>query len=298
MPPHSRGLTSTTIYHFLRGPAATPFRTRFVCYQCAFRGQTQRLPSISIHRFSTTSPLSKKTTASKKSARKSPDIQPPSVDRHIPNNAATRNRDAEPDPYDHSLLQSQIDTAITRLKENLTKTRDAGRVSPAMLEDLPVELNVKGSSTQGGAAHKEHLKVRDLANVIPKGGRTLQILVSSESDLKPVANAVAASPYSLTPQTPTANANNPLMIEVPIPPVTAETRQQAAAEAKKVFDQAGLEVRNARGEAQKRHRKMELQKLVVPDELKKAHRGMEEVVKKGQEEVKKVFENAVRALER
>ena len=96
---------------------------------------------------------------------------------------------------------------------------------------------------------------------------------------------------------PQHDATNPLLILVPVPPITAETRAQARAEAKKVFERASQEVRNARGEAQKRHRKMELQKLVLKDELHKAHKAMEDVVKKGQDECKKVFDAAVKALE-
>ena len=59
-----------------------------------------------------------------------------------------------------------------------------------------------------------------------------------------------------------------------------------------------LDIRNARGDAQKSFRKMELDRLVVRDELRKAHKGMEEVVKKGEAEAKKLHDNAVKALER
>ena len=58
------------------------------------------------------------------------------------------------------------------------------------------------------------------------------------------------------------------------------------------------DIRMARGDAQKHFRKMELKKEVVVDELRKAHRGMEEVVKKGEAEGKKLFDAAVRGLER
>ena len=64
------------------------------------------------------------------------------------------------------------------------------------------------------------------------------------------------------------------------------------------MERASLEVRNARGDAQKRYRKMELGKKVIVDELRKAHEGMEKVVHKGQEEVKKLYEQAIRSLER
>ena len=43
---------------------------------------------------------------------------------------------------------------------------------------------------------------------------------------------------------------------------------------------------------------MELGKLVIRDELKKAHDGMEKVAQKGQEEVKKIYEQALKGLER
>ena len=122
----------------------------------------------------------------------------------------------------------------------------------------------------------------------------LQLTSLSLQQVKTITSSLLASPYSLTPQ---IDDNNPLLILVPVPPATAETRSQAKAEAKRVFDRASTEVRNIRADAQKRHRKMELGKLVVVDELRKAHKQMEEVVKKGQDEVKKIYEGAVKALD-
>lgn len=42
---------------------------------------------------------------------------------------------------------------------------------------------------------------------------------------------------------------------------------------------------------------MEIQKLVIKDELHKAHKGMEDVVKKGQDEVKRVYEAGLKVLQ-
>lgn len=265
----------------------------FVCARCLARPSSRPFSSTSTHL--------KKSSSNPKSARKTPHIDSPTVDRHIPDNKATRNKDAEPDPYDQSELQAGIDKAITRLKAALTKTRDAGRVSTEMLEALPVEVNVKGTS---GTAHKEHTRLGDLASVVPKGGRTMQVFASQEAHVKPLVAAIQASPYSLAPEAPApagaaagGDGVNPLCITVPVPPVTAETRAAAAAEAKKCLERAQLEVRNARGDAQKRHKTMEKQKLVVVDELRKAHKGMEEVAKKGADEAKRVFDGAVKALQ-
>jgi ribosome recycling factor len=120
-------------------------------------------------------------------------------------------------------------------------------------------------------------------------------LRSSLQHLKPISNAILSSQHSLVPA---LDAQNPLLLNIPVPPPTAESRAQAAAEAKKSMERASLEVRTARGDAQKRYRKMELAKKVIVDELRKAHEGMEKVAQKGQEEVKKVYEQAIKGLER
>jgi len=243
---------------------------------------------------STTSALLKKSSSSSKSSRKSPEVtSPKNRDTHIPDNAATRNRDREIDPYDFTELNAGIAKAIARLKDALVKTRDAGRITPEMIESFPVELNVKGAAAHGSKPHHERQRLGDIASVVQKGGRMVQVYCSEEAHVKPISSAIQASQHSLVPQHDTSN---PLLINVPVPPATAETRQQAKEEAKKVYDRASQEVRNVRGDEQKRFRKMELGKMVVVDELRKAHKQMEDVVKKGQDECKKIYEAAVKAL--
>lgn len=249
--------------------------------------------------FATSSIYLKKSSASAKSSRKSPKISSPDVEEHVPNNKATKKRDEEIDPYDHSELEAGIASAVARLKDALSKTKDAGRVSPDMVEALPVELNIKHPDQskpkgKGESAHHERAKLGDIASVVPKGGRMLQVFAAEEAHIKPLTAAIVGSEHSLNPE---VDKNNPLLILIPVPPATAETRTQAAAEAKKCLDKASLDVRNARGDAQKRFRKMELQKLVIKDELQKAHKSMEEVAKKGQDEVKKVYDNTLKTLQ-
>ncbi|KIW23524.1 uncharacterized protein PV07_11716 [Cladophialophora immunda] len=306
----------------------SPSSRRSLCLQCQTRllqfsaPQRLLLSTVSVsarahqvpaRAFSTSAPLFKKSSSSSKSSRKSPSVDSLTHkdDVHIPDNKATRNRDSEIDPYDFSELEAGIAKAVARLKEALVKTKDAGRVTPQMIEALPVEINVKGAETGRGSPHKEKAKVGDLASVVAKGGRSVQIFCAEEAHVKPIASALLASPYSLVPQTTAPHtpgttsvsqsnpptSSNHLLITVPVPPITAETRNLARAEAKKMFDRASQEVRNARGEAQKRFRKMELGKLVIVDELRKAHKQMEEVVKKGQDEAKKVYEASLKALE-
>lgn len=281
--------------------AASRSRPQLLCTSCRQNLHVKQPLSCAVRRrhLSTSPILYKKSSASSKSSKKSPKINSSDVDEHVPDNKATRNRDEDIDPYDYTELQVGIDAAIARLKDALSKTRDAGRVTPEMLEALPVELNIKHPDQskprgKGETAHHESTRIGDIASVAPKGGRMLQVFAAEESHVKPLCSAIMASEHSLNPD---VDKSNSLLILVPVPPATAETRAQAAAEAKKCFDRAGLEVRNVRGDAQKRFRKMELDKLVIKDELKKAHKGMEEVAKKGQDEAKKVYDGALKALQ-
>jgi ribosome recycling factor len=78
---------------------------------------------------------------------------------------------ASDDPSDLSQLQTGISAAVARLKDDLSKLRAGGRFNTASLEGLKVQLS-KDS--------QESVKLRDLAQVVPKGGRLVTILVAEE----------------------------------------------------------------------------------------------------------------------
>ncbi|MCJ1435884.1 hypothetical protein MMC27_005260 [Xylographa pallens] len=200
--------------------------------------------------------------------------------------ATARSEAADNDPYDFSALDAGIARALERLADELAKLKPGGRFNPDALEALRVSL-VKGS--------RETVKLADVAQVVPRGGRTVVVLVGEADHVKPVMSAILASPYSLNP-VPAPQA--PLELHVPVPPATQESRLQTVAAAAKAGEAAGHAVRQARGAQQKLLRAMELAKKVRPDDLKKAKDRMEKVVERGNEEVKKTVEGARRALER
>jgi ribosome recycling factor len=79
---------------------------------------------------------------------------------------------ASEDPSDLSQLELGIATAVSRLKDELTKLRTGGRLCPETIESLRVQLS-KGT--------KETARLGELAQVVPKGGRMVAVLVSEES---------------------------------------------------------------------------------------------------------------------
>lgn len=75
------------------------------------------------------------------------------------------------DPFDLSQLHDGISAAVTRLKDDLSKLRAGGRFNTAVLESLKVQLS-KDS--------KDSVKLGDLAQVVPKGGRMVTLLAAEE----------------------------------------------------------------------------------------------------------------------
>ncbi|KAI5248376.1 ribosome recycling factor [Aureobasidium subglaciale] len=188
------------------------------------------------------------------------------------------------DPFDFSVLESDISDAVEKLKNDLSQLRQGGRFNPQVLESLRVQLK------QGGP-----VKLGDLAQVVPKG-RIVQVVVGEQEHLKSISSAIQSANLNLTPQ-PDPTGANPLLLSIPIPPPTAESRKATVNAAAKAGDVANNAVRNARQGQQKKLRAMQLAKTARPDDLKKAGAQMEKVVEKGVGEVKKIVDGAKKALD-
>lgn len=215
------------------------------------------------------------------------------------------------DPFDFSTLENGIEKALEKLKNDLSKLRTGGRFNPEVLENLRVHL-VKDS--------KSSEKLGDLAQVLPKGGRSLMILVGEkdvslprtsvgswsvqdlfgslligQQHVKQVMSAIQGS-RDLNLQ-PVQDAHNASQLNVPIPPPTKESRDLALSAASRTGETANVGIRNARGAMQKRLRAMEIKKAVRPDDLKKAQKEMEKITEKGVSDVKKAVDAARKAME-
>ncbi|PLB44685.1 putative ribosome recycling factor [Aspergillus steynii IBT 23096] len=190
------------------------------------------------------------------------------------------------DPSDLSQLQEGIVAAVSRLKDELSKLRMGGRLGTDAIENLRVQFS-KGS--------KETVKLGDLAQVIPKSGRLVAILVSEEEHIKPITSAIVSSNLSLTPQ---SDPHNTLQLNVPIPPPTKESRDKTVIAAKSAMEKSIVAVRESRGVVHKRLQEMQKKKIARPDDVRKAQDQMEKLTEKGQREVKDLFEAAKKSMER
>jgi ribosome recycling factor len=191
--------------------------------------------------------------------------------------------------YDLSELEASILKSMEKLTHELSQLRAGGRFNPEKIEALKVTLQ----DSDGGNKRTE--RVGDLAQVIAKG-RNVQVLIHDEAFVKPINTAIVTSALNLTPHGPTPD--QPTTLTIQVPPPTGESRMQAAEAAKKAEEAALGRIKDARGKHQKKLRSFGVSKSVRPDDLQKAQKGMEDVVKRGNEDVKKVVEDARRVLER
>lgn len=217
----------------------------------------------------------------------------PSLSKKGKNNApkdsqktGTKESPEEWDPEDFSALHTGIAKAHDKLAADLAKLRTGGRFNPELLEAVRVHLD-KDS--------KASFRIGELAQVLPKGGRSIMLLVGEKDHIKPIVSAIQnAKELNLQP---VQDPHNSSQLNVPLPAPTKESRDAAAAAAHEAGEVAKNGITNARGVMQKRLRNMEVKKLALPDELKRAHKEMEKVVQTGVAEVKKMVDAARKGME-
>lgn len=177
------------------------------------------------------------------------------------------------------------------------KQADTGHGQGKLRQKLssPAERRQAAAEAKSRAAKDkvETVRVADLAQVVPRGGRTVIMMLGDEKHVKPIVSALLNSGLNLNPQT---SATNPLELQVPIPPPSFETRQRTLEEAARAGEKANGHVREARGAQQKTLRAMELAGRVRADDRHRAGQRMEEVVAKAYEEVKQMVDGARKVL--
>ena len=144
--------SSSYIRSFTLSPISTPFSTSGP----AAVSLARPIPTHT-RAFTTTLPCSRNNKkAQKEEPKRSVEV------------ASTRSEAAANDPFDFTNLDAGIAHAIEKLKDELSKLKPGGRFNPDLLEGLRVQLE-KGS--------KDTVKLGDLAQVVPRSGRSIAVLI-------------------------------------------------------------------------------------------------------------------------
>ncbi|KAM0329205.1 hypothetical protein ACHAQA_004504 [Verticillium albo-atrum] len=212
--------------------------------------------------FSTTPPALKKSKAKKMVEQE--DHNPSSASAPASAPAADHDEDADaarhpkPDPADPlntDDLTSRWTALDTHFRDALRRLATGGRFNPDSIGALAVAPDPKSP---------ERFPLRELAQVVPKGGRTVSLLAHDKAHLKPIADAVQASPdFNQQPQ---PSPDNDLELLLKVEP---ERKEDLVARARALTLAWRERVRHASDRRKKVVAKWAMQKEIGPDLRKK-----------------------------
>lgn len=147
--------------------------------------------------------------------------------------------------------EERMEKALGSLEREFGKLR-TGRASTTFVDDIKVEYY--GTPTP----------IHQLASVAIPDSRTITIQPWDRNAFGPVEKAILKSDLGLTPM------NDGKLIRISIPPLTEERRKDLTKVSKKYTEDAKIALRNIRRDANDALKKMEKDKAISSDELKKA----------------------------
>ena len=153
--------------------------------------------------------------------------------------------------------EERMEKALVALDRDFGKLR-TGRATTALVEDIRVDYY--GTPTP----------IQQLASVAVPDSRTVTIQPWDRNAFGLVEKAILKSDLGLTPM------NDGKLIRISIPPLTEDRRKELTKVARKYTEDAKVALRNIRRDANDSLKKLEKDKVLSEDELKKA---MDEIQK-------------------
>lgn len=147
--------------------------------------------------------------------------------------------------------EERMEKALTALERDYGKLR-TGRATTGLVEDIKVDYY--GTPTP----------IKQLASVAVPDSRTVTIQPWDRGAFALVEKAILKSDLGLTPM------NDGKLIRISIPPLTEDRRKELTKVAKKYTEEAKVAIRNIRRDVNDALKKLEKDKALSEDELKKA----------------------------
>lgn len=184
-------------------------------------------------------------------------------------------QDAAPeDALDFSSLLAAYAPIDAHFKTQLSNIAHGGRFNPDQLGSLSVPVKVDGEDM--GA-----FPLSELAQVVPRSGRTISLLVNDREYIKPIMSAVQSSPEFN--QQPQRSEDNDLEL---ILRVEIQRKEEVKKRVKEVAQQWRDRVRQARAKTDKQLKDWKKNGVVLPD-----------VVKRGEKEVQKIQDKKMKDID-
>jgi ribosome recycling factor len=173
-------------------------------------------------------------------------------------------------------IMDQAEAAMRRAVDMMQKSFAAvrsGKASPALVEGLLVEYY--GTQT----------RLKDIASITAPEPRLLVIQPWDQNAMNSIEKAIQASDLGISP------VSDGRVVRLPIPELSEERRKDMSRLVRKRAEEARIEVRNARRDANEALKKAEKKSVVTEDELKTETDNVQKLTDKMIEELNKLLED-------
>ncbi|RYP56162.1 hypothetical protein DL771_012107 [Monosporascus sp. 5C6A] len=188
------------------------------------------------------------------------------------------------DPLDFADVRSRIARHDEHCADALKKLRSGGRFNPDVLGALRVAV------TKGSPA--ETYPLRELAQVIPRGGRAVSILAHEAGSIRAIMSAVQASPdFNQQPQ---RDPDNELELVMKI---ESESRDDVVRRVKAACHEWRERVRRERHRRDKLHTAWRKEGDLGPDLKRTADKQLDKIIKAKMTEIDAAEKEALKAAE-
>ncbi len=166
----------------------------------------------------------------------------------------------------HDNLEQKMKKSIGVLKEELLSIR-AGRANPALLDRITV--NYYGSETP----------LKQIAGVSAPEPRLLVVQPYDASSISDIERAIIQSDLGINP------SNDGKIIRLAIPMLTEERRKELQKIVKKLGEEIKVALRNERRDSNDKLKKMQKNKELTEDDLKKCEEEVQKLTDKYTKEI-------------
>ena len=165
--------------------------------------------------------------------------------------------------------ETKMKKSVEALRHHLGSIR-TGRASPALVEQIKVEY------------YGTEMPINQVANISAADARMLVIQPWDRAALKPIEKAIQTSELGINP------TNDGQAIRLAIPPLTEQRRRDLTKNVRKEVEESKVALRNLRRDAQNDLKKLETDKQISADELKRAQEKLQELTDRFTREVDQV----------
>ncbi|MFH0911681.1 MAG: ribosome recycling factor [Planctomycetota bacterium] len=175
---------------------------------------------------------------------------------------------SEDNPQDLVMLEAEeaMEKAVAHLARAFRTIR-TGRATPALVENIRVK------------AYQSEMIMKQCGNISVPEARMLVIKPFDPSILGEIEKAILASDLGVTP------LNDGKLIRLQFPPLTEERRKLLAAQVKNQGEEGKVAIRNARRDGIKELERLEKNKALTEDDLKRLKEETTDLTKKYEKKV-------------